>query len=220
MSRNPDPAPTKFRPTALDYQIQHKQRLSWMPWLFSSLKPKHLEWAIPWQEQIQQKLVALETVTIESACFVAPTAHIFGEPGRTVEIQSGTNVAADVFIHGPVTIGKNVGINARVSIDGGANGVVIGNDTRIATGTAIYAFNHLTEPDRLVRDQPVRSQGIRIGCDVWIGANVNITDGVTIGDHAVIAMGAVVTKDVPEWAIVAGVPAKMIGDRRTQKSNS
>jgi len=60
----------------------------------------------------------------------------------------------------------------------------------------------------------VRSRGIRIGRDVWVGANAGITDGVSIGDHAVVAMGAVVTRDVPDWAIVAGVPAVVLGDRR------
>ena len=53
-----------------------------------------------------------------------------------------------------------------------------------------------------------------IGRDVWIAAGAGVTDGVTIGDHAVIGMGAVVTRDVPEWAIVGGVPARVIGDRR------
>ena len=60
----------------------------------------------------------------------------------------------------------------------------------------------------------MRSRGIHIGRDVWIGANAGITDGVRIGDHAVVAMGAVVTKDVLDWTIVAGVPAVVIGDRR------
>jgi acetyltransferase-like isoleucine patch superfamily enzyme len=205
----------EYTPTANDYQTQHKERLSWMPWLFQTLKPQHLAWAIPWQKDIQQRLGALETVNIENDCFVAPTARIFGEPGRTVKIKRGASIAAEAFIHGPVVIGCNVGINARVSVDGGSNGVEIGADTRIATGTCIYAFNHCTDPSRLIREQPVRSKGIKIGCDVWIGANVSVTDGVSIGDHAVVAMGAVVTKNVPEWAIVAGVPAKIIGDRRT-----
>lgn len=206
-----------FKPTASDYQTQHKERLSWMPWLFQSLKTQHLVWAVPWQKDIQQRLMSLETVTIEPECFVAPTAKIFGEPGRTVHIKTGASIAAEAFIHGPAIIGCNVGINARVSIDGGSCGVEIGDNTRIATGSCIYAFNHSINPSRLIREQAVRSEGIKIGCDVWIGANVSITDGVTIGNYAVVAMGAVVTKDVPEWAIVAGVPAKVIGDRRTSR---
>jgi acetyltransferase-like isoleucine patch superfamily enzyme len=204
-----------FTPSSDDYREQHKHRLSWMPWLYGVLKPQHKAWASLWQEDVQNRLTALETVTIEANCFVAPSANIFGEPGRKVHIMSGASIAADAFIHGPVTIGKNVGINPRVTIDGGASGVFIGDDTRIATGTCIYAFDHRTQPDRLIREQPVRSQGIHIGNDVWIGANVSITDGVNIGSHAVVAMGAVVTKDVPDWAIVAGVPARVIGDRRT-----
>lgn len=207
--------PENSKPSPDDYQEQHKQRLSWMPWLYRVLKPQHRSWAKAWQHEIQSQLQSLETVVIEDNCFIAPSAHIFAEPGRTVFVKSGTTVAADSFIHGPVTLGKNVSINARVSIDGGTAGVNIGDDTRIATGTCIYAFDHQTDQSRLVREQPVRSRGISIGSDVWICANACITDGVKIGDHAVIAMGAVVTKDVPPWAIVGGVPARVIGDRRS-----
>ena len=53
---------------------------------------------------------------------------------------------------------------------------------------------------------------------MWIGANAGVTDGVTIGDHAVVAMGAVVTRDVAPWSIVAGVPAAKIGDRRQSQA--
>ena len=64
-------------------------------------------------------------------------------------------------------------------------------------------------------DIPIHAQGeefdpIDIGDDVWIGINVIVLAGVSIGDHAIIAAGAVVTKDVPMYAIVAGVPAKVI----------
>jgi acetyltransferase-like isoleucine patch superfamily enzyme len=93
---------------------------------------------------------------------------------------------------------------------------VIGDGTRIASGAALYAFDHGLKADRDIRDQPVRSRGIRVGRDVWIGANAGVTDGVSLGEHAVVAMGAVVTQDVPAWAIVAGVPAVVVGDRRTK----
>lgn len=196
---------------------QHKHRLSWMPWLYFRLKDKHKVWAIPWQESIQEMLQALETIQLGPGCFIAPEAHLFAEPGRPILIQEGCSVAADVFMHGPIILGKQVSINARVSMDGGSAGIHIGDHTRIATGATLYAFNHGLEADRSVKEQPVTSKGIRIGQDVWIGANAGVTDGVTIGDHAVVGMGAVVTRDVPPYAIVGGVPARVIGDRREQK---
>jgi acetyltransferase-like isoleucine patch superfamily enzyme len=205
--------PSAFDPT-LKFREQHKERLSWMPWLYDSLKPHQRQWAQVWQQEIQTRLSELETVRFADNCFVAPSARLFAEPGRLIDVGSGARIAAEVFLHGPIRMGENISLNARVTIDGGAAGVVIGSDTRIATGTAIFGFDHGLKPDRLVREQPVRSRGIVIGRDVWIGANVSITDGVRIGDHAVIAMGAVVTRDVEPWMIVGGVPARPIGDRR------
>jgi len=201
-------------PSPDDFRTQHKLRLSWMPWLYFSLKPRHREWAEAWQREVQARLQALETVRIGPGAFVAPEARLFGEPGRGIEIGEGCAISAEVFMHGPITLGKRVSVNARVSIDGGAKGILVGDDTRIAAGATLYAFDHGLAPDRLIHRQPVRSQGIVIGSDVWIGANAGITDGVRVGDHAVVGMGAVVTHDVPEWAIVAEVPARIIGDRR------
>lgn len=186
-----------------------------MPWLYFSLKPQHRAWAEAWQREVQASLVELETVTIEEGCFVAPEARLFAEPGRPIHLGAGSSVAADAFIHGPVTLGRGVSVNARASIDGGAGGVLIGEGTRIATGAALYAFDHGLDPGRPVREQPVTSRGIRLGVDVWVGANAGITDGVTVADHAVVGMGAVVTHNVPAWAIVGGVPARILGDRRT-----
>lgn len=198
----------------LFYREQHKLRLSWMPWLYFTLKAKHLAWAEPWQREVQARLMQLETLELGEGGFIAPEAKLFGEPGRSIRIGDRCAIAADVFMHGPITIGHEVSINARASLDGGAQGIVIGDGTRIATGVTLYAFDHGIAPDHPVRTQPVTSRGIRIGSDVWIGAQAGITDGVEVGDHAVIAMGAIVTRDVPEWAIVAGVPARIIGDRR------
>ncbi len=199
------------------YRRQHQERLAWMPWLYRSLKPTHRGWARAWQEQLQAELMQLETIRIGSDCFIAPQARLFAEPNRAIVIGDGCSIAAESFLHGPLTLGARVSINHRVSIDGGAKGVRIGADTRIATGTTIYAFDHGMAPDCPIKDQPVSSRGIVIGADCWIGANAGITDGARIGDHAVIGMGAVVTGSVPDWAIVAGVPARQIGDRREQR---
>jgi acetyltransferase-like isoleucine patch superfamily enzyme len=185
-----------------------------MPWLYFVLKDRHRAWAQAWQAGIQERFQRLETITFGAGCFIAPEARLFGEPGRGIQVGDGCAIAAEVFMHGPITLGRDVSINMRACLDGGAKGIVIGDGTRIAAGTAIYAFDHGLAPDRLVMEQPVTSRGITIGADVWIGANAGLTDGVTIGDHAVVAMGAVVTRDVPAWAMVAGVPARIIGDRR------
>lgn len=196
------------------YREQHKRRLAWMPWLYFVLKDRHRDWAEAWQREVQAELMRLETIRIGAGCFIAPEARLFGEPGRGIEIGDGCSIAAEAFLHGPITLGRNVSLNARAVLDGGGKGIVVGDDTRIATGATLFAFNHGLDPERLIREQPVTSEGIRLGCDVWIGANAGVTDGVVIGDHAVVAMGAVVTKDVPPWAIVGGVPARVIGDRR------
>ena len=193
---------------------QHKRRLAWMPWLFFALKARHRAWAEAWQTDVQARLVAQETVRLGTGCFLAPDAAIFGEPGRGVVLGDRCAVAAQAFLHGPLTLGDDVSINAGARLDGGRKGIAVGHGTRIASGAVLYAFDHGMKPDRDIKDQPVRSRGIRIGRDVWIGANAGVTDGVTIGDHAVVAMGAVVTRDVPDWAMVAGVPAVVMGDRR------
>jgi acetyltransferase-like isoleucine patch superfamily enzyme len=198
----------------LPFREQHKLRLAWMPWLYFTLKEKHRAWAEPWQAEVQRHLMAVETVELGRGCFIAPTARIFAEPGRPVVIGDGCSIAADAFLHGPITLAEGVSVNARASLDGGAKGIAVGKGTRIASGAVLYAFDHGLEPERAVREQPVTSRGILIGEDVWIGANAGVTDGVRIGDHAVVAMGAVVTRDVPAWAMVGGVPARMLGDRR------
>jgi len=198
------------------YRHQHQHRLSWMPWLYFALKPRHREWAEAWQRNVQDRLRELETIQIGEGCFIAPEAHLFGEPGRGLVLGNRCTIAAEAFLHGPITLGNEVSINARASLDGGRAGIVIGDGTRIATGATLYAFDHGMAPDHPIRTQPVRSEGIRIGQDVWIGAQAGITDGVVIGDHAVVAMGAVVTKAVAPWSIVGGVPARVIGDRRDQ----
>lgn len=196
------------------YRAQHQRRLSHMPWLWDALKPRQQQWAVPWQAALQAELCRLEQVTLGADGFIAPEAAIFAEPHRDIVIGDRFRIAAGVFLHGPIRCGDDVSLNVGVTIDGGRAGVTIGSDCRIASHVSIYAWNHGIAPDAPVRTQPVTSLGVRLGQDVWVGTRACIRDGVTVGDHAVIGMGSVVTRDVPAWAIVGGSPARIIGDRR------
>lgn len=84
----------------------------------------------------------------------------------------------------------------------------------IAGGASIYGFNHGMEIDSIMGHQPCSVKGIVVGDNCWIGASVTIVDGVTVGANSIVAAGSVVTKDVPEWSIVGGVPAKLIRKRK------
>lgn len=184
-----------------------------MPWLYWTLKKSHRAWALAWQRDWQEYLCSVETIHIEGDCFIAPEARLFAEPGRPISLQDGTFIAADSIIHGPVSLGKQVAINHHCTIDGGGAGVIIGDQSRLAAYTHLYAFNHNHVAERPMFQQGTSSQGITIGRDVWVGAHVGITDGVTVGDQAVIGMNSTVTQNIPPRTKVAGNPARQIGYR-------
>ncbi|MDP2912849.1 MAG: acyltransferase, partial [Candidatus Omnitrophota bacterium] len=97
----------------------------------------------------------------------------------------------------------------------GHGGLKIGSGVRIAAHAVIIPAKHNYEdPDRFIYQQGMTCRGIEIRDDVWIGAGARILDGVVIGKGAVIASGAVVTRDVPEYAVAAGVPARIIKYRK------
>lgn len=85
----------------------------------------------------------------------------------------------------------------------------IGNDVMMGPNCTIYTTNHKTDDiNSTMRGQGFQEEKpVYIGNDVWIGGNVTILPGVKVGDHAILAACSVVTKDVPEWAVVAGNPA-------------
>lgn len=105
-----------------------------------------------------------------------------------------------------ITIGKNVFFNTGCSFQD-RGGISIGNGSMIGMNVTIATLNHglSIETRNITYPSPVM-----IGENVWIGSNATILPGVTIGDNTVVAAGAVVTKDVPENTVVAGVPAKVV----------
>ena len=113
-----------------------------------------------------------------------------------------------------ITIGKNVFLNTSCHFQD-QGGITIGDGTHIGHNVVLATLNHEEDPERRQHTYPAP---IVIGKNVWIGANATVTPGVTIGDNAIVAAGAVVTKDVPPDMVVGGVPAKVIRPIRKGES--
>ena len=109
---------------------------------------------------------------------------------------------------GDVIIGDHTRIGLHNTIIGP---VTIGDHVNLAQGITVTALNHnFADTDKRIDEQGVSTNPVVIEDDIWIGANAVILPGVTIGQHSVVAAGAIVTKDVPPHSLVAGVPAKVI----------
>ena len=106
---------------------------------------------------------------------------------------------------GDVVIGDHSRIGLHCTVIGP---VRIGSHVNLAQGITVSALNHnFNDTDKTIDSQGVSTKEVVIEDDVWIGANAVILPGVTIGNHSVIAAGAVVTKSIPPHSLAAGVPA-------------
>lgn len=133
-----------------------------------------------------------------------------------VKIGKGSTIHMWANFYQPknVSVGEDSIIGDHVFLDGRAN-LMIGNHVDIASQVMIYNSEHdLTSDEFKAHDAPVE-----IGDYVFIGPRAIILPGLKIGKGAVVAAGAVVTKDVPEYKIVGGVPAKEIGERTLKNLN-
>ena len=109
---------------------------------------------------------------------------------------------------GDVIIGDHTRIGLHNTIIGPVD---IGSHVNLAQGITVSALNHnFSDTKKRIDEQGVSTNQVTIEDDVWVGANAVILPGVTIGEHCVVAAGAIVTKDVPPHSLVAGVPAKVI----------
>lgn len=137
----------------------------------------------------------LRLMTIGPDCGISPTATFaYGE-----RIELGARVV--------------VGENTRIWAGPEQARVIIGDDTIIGPNVLITAASYRFDDGQPIHGQTMDAADIVIGADVWIASGVIITTGCRIGDGAVIGAGAVVTRDVRGSEIVAGVPARTIGQR-------
>ncbi len=136
------------------------------------------------------------------------------EVRRLLSLLFGYNVPDSLRVFPPfytdfgknITVGENVFINACCHFQD-HGGVTLGDGCQIGHNVVFATLNHELAPERRHVTLPAP---IVLGRNVWVGSNATILSGVTIGDNAVVAAGAVVTKDVPSDAVVGGVPARFI----------
>lgn len=143
--------------------------------------------------------------------------RFFFEIGReTIFARDVMLIRPHGFDGGYIKIGQRVGINHDTEIDY-SGGIEIEDDVWISQFVIIESHKHLIRTRQLKSDQGTNLNGLKIGRDAWIGAFVVILPGVQrIGEGALIGAGSVVTKDVPDFAIVGGVPARVIGERKDE----
>jgi acetyltransferase-like isoleucine patch superfamily enzyme len=152
---------------------------------------------------------ALRLVAELNTCYRTP------EQVRALLSQlTGKDVDESVTVFPPfyTEFGKNISLGTGVFINQGCRfqdtgGISIGDGTLVGHGTTLTTLDHAVDPARRADMSPA---AVTIGRQVWLGASVTVVPGVTIGDGAIVGAGAVVTKDVPDNAIVGGVPARLI----------
>lgn len=130
--------------------------------------------------------------------------------GRGVFLGRGTILSCK---DGDITIGDHGNFGFQCEVFSGSS-VVVGRHGLFAAQTYLVAGGHeFDRPGVAVIDQPRSSRGIVLGDDVWLGTGVKVLDGVRIGSHVVVGANAVVNADLPEGAIAAGVPARVLRSR-------
>ncbi|MFN6961433.1 MAG: acyltransferase, partial [Rhodocyclaceae bacterium] len=157
-----------------------------------------------------------ENIEIGIACRIGRLVELNARQG-SIRLGNQTSIGPYTLLEargGQIKIGPRTVIGPFCALYGQGN-LEIGADCMIASHVVCIPENHRF--DRLdvpMRAQGVCQQGIRIGDDVWLATRVVVVDGVSIGQGAVIGAGAVVTHDVPPYAIAHGVPARVVGYRR------
>ena len=137
-----------------------------------------------------------DRVTIGRFAIIRPSNSYGGLIGEGLKIGNNSNIGAYNYVgcSGYIEIGDNVMLGPRVGL---------------------FAENHnFKNPDVPIKDQGVDRKFIKIENDCWIGTNSVVLAGVTIGTGSIVAAGSIVTKDIPPFSIVAGVPAQIVKKRK------
>ncbi|MGN1097970.1 MAG: acyltransferase, partial [Clostridia bacterium] len=195
----------------MDFDEYFEQENYFLPW--NALTEKQLNEQKVWQSELTRRT----GFVFGGDCVVSPDAHIY-EVKRAV-VGNSVKIGSHALLRRPdLVMGDNCTVNSYAVLHGK---ITIGSNVSIAPGAKFFGENHnFSRIDIPFKQQGNRTEGIIVGDDVWIGADAVIVDGVKIGSHVVIAAGAVVTKDVPDYALAGGNPARVIRDRRAALKDS
>ncbi|HET8573283.1 MAG TPA: hypothetical protein VFL76_05365 [Edaphocola sp.] len=130
-------------------------------------------------------------------------------------VKIGANSIISVTSHlSKYGIGLKIGNHSSIgeySYIGSSGGIEIGNDVIMGQFISFHSENHyFSDKNKLIREQGVYSQGIKLGNNIWVGAKVTFLDGCAVSDNSIVASGAVVKGSFPPNVIIGGVPAKII----------
>lgn len=175
----------------------------WLPfaklprlWAFASLQA-HLRTRVPASTTI------LGTPEVHGTGQIELGTNLYLYPGLYLETRD----------RGAITIGDSAVLSRGVHLVAYA-GIEIGSGAMIGEYASVRDANHDYRGPGPLRNAGHHASRVRIGCNAWIGRGATVLPGVIIGDHAVVGANAVVTRDVPAYAVVGGVPARPLSSRR------
>ena len=182
------------------------------------LTPKYLRLALRWA---WLKLRWGRRLQTDGLCFVGPGVTF--EIGRGAVLRLGRwswiGHGCKLRVHeGEVEIGAKTVLGQECTISAFQH-VSIGRECILADRVMLIDFDHgVVEVDRPIREQGIYKRDVRVGHNCWLGYGACILRGVTVGDNAIVGTSAVVTCDVPENAVVAGIPARVLRMRDAPQS--
>ena len=154
-----------------------------------------------------------ESVTIERCTILDAYASEKVVLGNCVKIGAYSKLLSTSHM---ATFGKGLKMGDHSAVGdfthfGAPGGIEIGDDVIMGSYVSFHSENHnFNDTSKLIREQGVTHKGIRIGNNVWVGAKVTFLDGCEVGNHCVVAAGAVVNGVFPDHSVIGGVPAKLL----------
>lgn len=151
------------------------------------------------------------------------TGGNFVRKSRLLACGDRVKIAPTAFFKFPehIEIGSDTFINHLCSVWASEDASIrIGSNVLFGPGVTVISSNHTFVAGPLIRMQKGEHASVTIGNDVWLGAHVVVTPGVTVGDGCVVGAGAVVTHDLPANGICVGVPARVMGYRTAEAAHA